>query len=113
MTKKETFAVVFTNENYDEVLKGLYDTETKAQKSIPDNDDSQNYDIIKLSPNQRLFIDDAREQGFDIDFGYSGRGMYGKTCPSIVQDRHGDRFGTKAKVSEDSMGMDTVIYAQY
>ncbi len=66
-----------------------------------------------LTDNQKLFVSDASDQGFDVDYFYSGRGMYGKTCPSIIEERHGDRFGTKANTQSDSMGMDTVIYARY
>jgi hypothetical protein len=63
-----------------------------------------------MTKNQKQFIRDAEEQGFDVDYDYSGRGMYGKTCPSIIEERYGSRFGTKASVRSDSMGLDTVIY---
>lgn len=89
-----------------------------------DNDGDDIMDIIEdedaevelkknLSENQKLFIRDAEEQGFDVDYTYSGRGMYGKTCPSIIEERDGDRFGTKARISSDNMGRDTVIYCPF
>jgi len=80
---------------------------------IIDNEDMEEEAKVNMSDNQKLFVSDAEEQGFNVDYSYSGRGMYGKTCPSIIQERGGDRFGTKARTQEDSMGMDTVIYAQY
>ena len=80
---------------------------------IIDNEDMEAEAKANLSDNQKLFVEDATEQGFDVDYSYSGRGMYGKTCPSIIEERDGSRFGTKARVSEDSMGRDTVIYARH
>ena len=63
-----------------------------------------------MTKNQRQFIRDAEKQGFEIDHDYSGRGMYGKTCPSIIEERYCNSFVTKASVRSDSMGLDTVIY---
>jgi hypothetical protein len=65
---------------------------------------------MKLSENQEKFVDDAENQGFDIIWDYSGRGMYGAECPAIVIGRD-QYFSTKAKVRHDSMGLDRVIYA--
>ena len=65
----------------------------------------------ELSENQQLFVKDAEEQGYKINFNYSGRGMYGKTCPSIVTHGIAD-FRTEAGYSYDNMGMDFVIYAK-
>ena len=64
----------------------------------------------KLSDNQKIFVDDAHEQGLKVDYDYSGRGMYGKTCPCVVVP-NSSSFNTKARVSQDSMGLDIVIYA--
>lgn len=68
---------------------------------------------VEFSANQKQFIKDAERQGFEVDYDYSGRGMYGRTCPSIIEERGGDKFGTKAKTRQDSMGLDAVVYAQY
>lgn len=64
------------------------------------------------SKNQLLFIKDAQDTDYEIDYGYSGRGMYGDCCPAIRCDSHND-ITTKAKTQIDSMGKGIVIYAQY
>ena len=66
----------------------------------------------ELSANQKKFVKDAENQGLDVCYDYSGRGMYGKECPAVNLDRHG-KFNTKADTREDSMGLGSVIYAQY
>jgi hypothetical protein len=63
----------------------------------------------ELSENQKKFVRDAKAQGMEVDYSYSGRAMYGKCCPA-VRCRIGE-FGTKAIVATDSMGMGVVIYA--
>lgn len=63
-----------------------------------------------LSQNQRIFEDDACYQGFEV-YQYSGRGMFGDTCPAITIDDVSD-FKTKAKFKIDNMGKGFVLYAQ-
>lgn len=63
-----------------------------------------------LSENQEQFVRDARNAGLEIDFTYSGRGMYGKECPSVVVDDYG-KFSTSAETQSDQMGLSVVIYA--
>ena len=65
----------------------------------------------ELSENQHQFLQDAANCHADVDFGYSGRGMYGRLCPAVVVYDHA--FATTAKVSEDSMGLGRVIYARF
>jgi hypothetical protein len=65
----------------------------------------------ELSENQQQFVDDAEEAGYTVDYGYSGRGMFGRECPSIIVEGIAD-FATKADYKADNMGMDYVIYAQ-
>jgi hypothetical protein len=64
-----------------------------------------------LTDNQKLFVKDATRQGLEVS-DYSGRGMYGAVCPSVVVEDK-SHFKTKAKVKMDNMGMEYVIYAQY
>ena len=64
------------------------------------------------SANQLKFIEDAEETCFEIDYGYSGRGMYGDVCPCIRCESHND-LSTTAKTTIDSMGLGIVIYAQF
>jgi hypothetical protein len=64
-----------------------------------------------LSKNQQKFVFDAEDQGFDVDYEYSGRSMFGRTCPSIQVGGMG-QFATKAVVCWDNMGKGFVIYAK-
>jgi hypothetical protein len=64
------------------------------------------------SKNQLQFIKDAEQTEFDVDYSYSGRGMFGDVCPCIRCDSHND-LKTKANTVMDSMGKGIVIYAQY
>jgi hypothetical protein len=66
----------------------------------------------ELSENQQLFVEDAEAQGHEVDYAYSGRGMYGRCCPAVTVDRAGT-FGTKAETLSDSMGLGFVVYARY
>lgn len=65
----------------------------------------------ELSNNQKQFVRDAEEQGHDVNYDYSGRHMYGKTCPSVVCAA--GKFNTRAAYRVDSMGLDVVYYAPY
>lgn len=64
----------------------------------------------ELSSNQKRFVEDAREEGFDVDFEYSGRGMFGEWCPAI-NVRNLTDFNSRARVKTDQMGKGYVIYA--
>lgn len=77
---------------------------------IRDTDDD---DLVpELSENQRQFVKDAEECELDVDYNYSGRGMYGARCPAVRVGQAND-IATKAKVSTDSMGRGMVVYAPY
>lgn len=68
----------------------------------------------KLSDNQLLFIHIALQNNLDLSYDYSGRGMFGKQCPSIVGEDTDTKYFSSIAVKTDSMGKyDTVIYAQY
>lgn len=83
------------------------------RKEFPEMSDKKISDLPKLiySNNQLLFIKDMEENGYEIDYNYSGRGMFGETCPSVVTDDN--NLPTKAKLQVDSMGLSRVFYAQY
>lgn len=89
-----------------------YDNDGNDIMEAIDNEDKKAEAIKKLSANQKLFVKDAERAGLEVDYSYSGRGMYGKTCPSVNVDRLGE-FGTRAKTQSDSMGLGYVIYARY
>jgi len=63
-----------------------------------------------LSDNQEQFVQDALAQGLEVNYDYSGRGMYGRTCPSVKLDRY-DHFDSDTSYSKDSLGMGIVYYA--
>lgn len=62
--------------------------------------------------NQKRFIKIAEKSGLEIDYGYSGRGMYGKTCPAVRVDSLSEWEGNPHKFQIDNMGLGYVIYAQ-
>lgn len=64
-----------------------------------------------LSSNQRLFVEDMEREGFEIDYCYSGRGMFGENCPAVKTDKV--NLPTKANLFSDSLGHRTVFYARY
>ena len=63
-----------------------------------------------LSNNQKKFVKDAERQGLKVDFAYSGRGMFGRQCPSVFVERVGT-FATKAHTYSDNLGKGFVVYA--
>jgi hypothetical protein len=68
-----------------------------------------NYD---LTSKQKAFVAHAEREGYDIDYYYSGRGMFGQHCPAVrlKRDQVGE-FGHKG-ASRDSLGMGEVIYCR-
>lgn len=66
----------------------------------------------KLSNNQQKFLEDAIAQDKDIDFEYSGRGMFGDRCPAVRLEQF-ESFHTDAEAYSDSLGLGSVVYARY
>jgi hypothetical protein len=66
----------------------------------------------KLSDNQVKFCQEAEDDVQDIDYTYSGRGMYGNKCPAVRIGRDDDDFKSTAKTQTDGMGTEHIIYAQ-
>ena len=64
-----------------------------------------------LTENQKQFVKDAQGQGLEVDYTYSGRFMYGDTCPSVVV-RSPSEFNTSANTEWDNMGLNYVVYAR-
>jgi hypothetical protein len=62
-----------------------------------------------MSENQRQFIADAESQGYEWVY-YSGRGMFGRQCPSVHVEDPSD-LETTAKHRTDSLGLGYVLYA--
>lgn len=78
-------------------------------------------DHTEFSKNQKKFCQDMEDQGWTeyLRLSYSGRGMYGRTCPGIVTRAHSDWDSfdaddvvraTRVKLSRDSMGKETILY---
>lgn len=61
----------------------------------------------ELTAKQKKFVAKAKKEGFTVDYGYSGRFMYGRKCPSVVC--HPGEFGFKG-CSVDNMAFDMVYY---
>ena len=79
---------------------------TKTNKEKPMNERNT------LTGNQFLFVQEAEEQGLEVDYTYSGRFMYGATCPAVrlsMDDLIRVKF--TANVRQDDMGLGKVIYA--
>lgn len=62
------------------------------------------------SENQKRFVEDAMSQGYEV-YDYSGRGMFGETCPAITVECLDD-LKTTANYYTDNMGLDYVLYAR-
>ena len=102
--------------NGDEFLNVQNDNKDSLEGEIIDTDEEKKRwegdSGYSLSENQIQFCKDAEDCGLDIDFSYSGRGMFGETCPSVTIPDRND-ITTSAEVREDSMGRDVVVYAEY
>lgn len=61
----------------------------------------------ELTSEQKKFVRKALREGFEVDYGYSGRFMYGRKCPSVTCSN--GAFGFKGCRS-DNMGRDMVYY---
>lgn len=101
---------------YAALIHGSYYKEYQKEiaTKFPELADVPTFELPELiySKNQLQFIADAEEANMVIDYGYSGRGMFGDYCPAVRCNSHND-FHTKAKTQIDSMGLGIVIYAQY
>ena len=66
----------------------------------------------------QAIADRHADEGWSFYAAYSGRCMFGRTCPGIVcppQDARRAtaavrRAGIRSEVSRDSMGLDTIVY---
>jgi hypothetical protein len=66
-----------------------------------------------LTDNQSLFVQEAEEQGLNVYYDYSGRGMYGDLCPAVNIDADDlMRIKFTSNVCRDNMGLGYVIYAR-
>jgi hypothetical protein len=92
----------------DEVYSKLHETYEAykdAKKFIEENCD------YEISENQENFVIDAFIAEHEVSFDYSGRGMFGRKCPSIsVMSR--EEFSSSSNFLQDSMGIGKVLYAQ-
>jgi len=77
-----------------------------------DDRDIDTLQELAYSPNQLRFIEDALNHGLKVRYGYSGRGMYGDTCPAVHVEFYND-LETSANTRIDSLGLGFVIYAQH
>lgn len=102
------------NCNYEDILQiDITSFDYDVKYSLKQLEQIQSELDYKLSDNQLLFIHAAENNGFEISYDYSGRGMFGKQCPSIIGDDADITKFNGVSVKTDSMDYDTVIYAQY
>lgn len=105
-----------------EVKKHLQNLWCEYQVSYDENVKQQLFAISNLNEidsigasiwtaNQLQFARDAEICGHEIDWGYSGRGMYGEICPAVRCDSENE-INTGAEYKVDSMGLSIVVYAQ-
>ena len=65
-----------------------------------------------LSKKEQKFVEKAEELGYEVDMSYSGRGMFGATCPSVTVNNPNDfiaEMGMKG-LKWDNMGLSYVVY---
>ena len=65
-----------------------------------------------LSENQVIFCLEAENEGYGIEFGFSGPFTHGKLCPSVITD-FPDTLFTFANYEKEVMGMSTIVYARF
>ena len=63
----------------------------------------------ELTETQTQFTIDEKESGLEVEYRYSGRGMYGAKCPSVSVDHPSDLY-TRVKYTMDSLGLGYVLY---
>ena len=64
-----------------------------------------------LTDKQKSFVKKCKKAGLEVDYTYSGRGMFGATCPSVVCKL--EEFpGNPHIYSVDNMGLDYVVYCR-
>jgi hypothetical protein len=86
-------------------IKEKYPELDEAGVSIEDVKD------LAYSDNQLKFIEQVKSQGFQVEYDYSGRFMFGDVCPAVRVDDIAD-IRITASYSTDNMGMGYIIYAK-
>lgn len=66
----------------------------------------------ELSETQKRFVRLCKKHELKIDYGYSGRFMYGRKCPSVVVDHLSEFPGNPHKFQIDDMGLGKVVYCK-
>lgn len=61
----------------------------------------------ELTAEQKKFVRKVIKEGFEVNYGYSGRFMHGRKCPSVTC--RGGEIDFKG-CSSDNMGRDMVYY---
>ncbi len=64
----------------------------------------------ELSAKQKKFVKECEKAGLKVYYTYSGRGMFGRTCPAVNLDHASEFPSNPAKYSMDSMGLGVVVY---
>lgn len=64
----------------------------------------------KLTARQRKFVKLCAEDDLGVYYTYSGRGMFGRTCPAINVDKLSAVSFNPNHYAVDNMGLGYVIY---
>jgi hypothetical protein len=65
-----------------------------------------------LSDKQKKFVKKVEKLGYEVDYGYSGRGMYGKCCPAVRVQYVSDVPNAERDYNTDQMGKSYVVYCR-
>lgn len=63
----------------------------------------------ELTPRQEIFVELCESLDLEIDYGYSGRYMYGRECPSVVVDYY-EEDTELLPYNSDNMGSSCVFF---
>lgn len=66
-----------------------------------------------LTEKQKKFIKICKDNDLKVYYDYSGRGMFGETCPAVDVDNLSDFPENPHEFKIDNMGLGYVIYAQF
>lgn len=66
----------------------------------------------ELTDHQKKFVKTCENAGLKVYYTYSGRGMFGQTCPAVNVDSLSEFPGNPHKFLIDQMGLGYVVYCR-
>lgn len=101
-SESENYDFIEELNNYSESIQSIIDTISDDNDLLEDN---------KNKTKEEIFKEKAEELGYEVK-NYSGRGMFGRNCPSVTVDNVNDfiaEIGMKG-LKFDNMGLQYVVY---